>query len=113
MVARYDPTFELTQFAVTLTVANSWRERAGVPLNTTWQRMVARLAPRPEMYVAPTPSVNGSVSVSIAQHFDHTFQTMRIVVRMATATAHVSHAFHWAPVFLRPYSDVHPLTNVY
>jgi hypothetical protein len=30
-----DPTFEITQFAVTLTIANEWRTRLGEPLNET------------------------------------------------------------------------------
>ena len=44
-----DPTFELTQFAVTLTVANEWRARLGQQPNASWARMVSLLAPAPLM----------------------------------------------------------------
>ena len=48
-----DPTFELTQFAVTLSVANEWRVRLGQPKNDTWAEMVAKLAPAP---LTPAPA---------------------------------------------------------
>jgi hypothetical protein len=59
-----DPTFELTQFAVTLTVANRWRARLGQPPNATWAHQVSQLAPAPQVSApssaAPSPLLSGA-----------------------------------------------------
>ena len=58
-----DPTFELIQFAVTLTVANQWRVRIGQTPNATWTKMVSQLAPAPLITKPSTPMLrtNGAV----------------------------------------------------
>ncbi len=61
-----DPTFELTYFRVGLTIANEWRKRLGQPSNQTWTRMVARIAPAPQMHPPPSqhPSHGAGAFVS-------------------------------------------------
>ena len=56
-----DPTFELTYFRVGLTVANEWRKRLGQAPNSTWVRMVARIAPAPEIHPPSPQQPNHSV----------------------------------------------------
>ena len=61
-----DPTFELTQFAVTLSIANEWRARLGQPKNQTWALMATSMAPAPTIQApsaAPVGPVGGPGAV--------------------------------------------------
>jgi hypothetical protein len=42
-----DPPFELAYWKYALTLAQQWRQRAGLPLNDRWQEVIDKLAPYP------------------------------------------------------------------
>ena len=62
-----DPTFELTYFRVGLTIANEWRQRLGQPTNQTWARMVARMAPVPQMHPPSSQHAGSGVGAFVAK----------------------------------------------
>ena len=72
-----DPTFELTQFAVTLTVANKWRVRLGKPKNNTWAEMVQKLAPAPLTTIPPPVSSKGAYLVAVGKACQAAGHTVR------------------------------------